>query len=87
MILSREGAQPQVSKFFFKVVVQSVLFFSEETWVVAPLIGRFLGGFQYQEARRLTGQLPQRALDGELACTLEEAARVEARFEPMETYI
>ena len=43
-ILSREGARPQVSGFFFKDVVQSVLLFGAETWVVNPRMGRVLGG-------------------------------------------
>ena len=33
-ILSREGAVPRVSSFFFKAVVQVVLLFRAETWVV-----------------------------------------------------
>ena len=44
-ILSREGARPQVSRFFFKYVVQSVLLFGAETWVVNPCIRRVLGRF------------------------------------------
>ena len=35
-ILSREGAASQVSGFFFKAVVQAVLIFGAETWVVTP---------------------------------------------------
>ena len=43
-IISREEAALRVSKFFFKLVVQSVLLFGTETWVVTPLMGRVLGG-------------------------------------------
>ena len=57
-ILSREGARPPVSGFFFKAAVQSVLLFGADTWVVAPCMGRVLGGFQYQVDRRLTRKLP-----------------------------
>ena len=53
-IMSREGASPRVSGFFFKAVVQSVLLFGAETWVVTPHMGRVLGGFQDQVARWLT---------------------------------
>ena len=35
-ILSREGAEPRVSVFFFVAVVQSVLLFRKETWVFTP---------------------------------------------------
>ena len=39
-ILSRDGADPRVYGFFFKAVVQAVLLFSSETWVVTPRMGR-----------------------------------------------
>ena len=81
------GLRPQVSGFFFKVVLQSVFLFSAETWVVILHMGRVLGGFQDQVARRLTGRLPRRRLDRRQEYTLVEAAREEAGFEPMETYI
>ena len=45
-ILSREGARPQVSGFFFKSVVQLVLIFGAETWVVTSRMGWVLGVFQ-----------------------------------------
>ena len=50
-ILSREGAKPWFSRFFFKAIIQSVFLFSAEKWVVTPFMGRVLGGFQYQVAR------------------------------------
>ena len=54
-ILIREGAEPQVSRFFFKSFVQAVLLFVLDAWMVTPRMGRSLGGFQDQLARRLTG--------------------------------
>ena len=59
-ILIREGARPRVSRFFFKAIVKSVLFFYAETWVANPHMRRVLGGFQDQVARRLTGRLKRR---------------------------
>ena len=56
-ILIREGAAPRVYYFFFMAVVQAVLFFGAENWVVTPRIGKALWGFQIQVARRLTGRL------------------------------
>ena len=53
MILSREGVRLWVSGFIFKYVINTVLLFGAETWVVTPHMGRFLGGFQYQATRRL----------------------------------
>ena len=53
-----------MSGFFFKAVIQAVLLFVLETWVVTPCMGRDLGGFQDQVARRMMGQPPQRKPDG-----------------------
>ena len=86
-ILSRKGARPRMSVFFFKDVVQLVLLFGVETWVVTPCMGRVLGGFQDHVERRLMEQLPLRILEGRWEYTSEEVAREEAGFEPMETYI
>ena len=69
-ILSREGASLRVYTFLFKAVVQLVLIFGAETWVVNLLMGRVLGVFQDQVERRLTGQLQRRKLDGNLGVHL-----------------
>ena len=42
-ILRREGAEPRVSGFYFKALVQEVLYFVLETWVITPRMGRALG--------------------------------------------
>ena len=63
-ILSRDGAAPWVYGFCFKDVVQAVLLFGAETWVVNPRMGNDLGGFLNQVERRLTGQIPCRTPDG-----------------------
>ena len=44
-ILSREGATKQVSRDFFKAVVQQVLLFGSETWVVLPRMEWALSSF------------------------------------------
>ena len=44
-ILSREGATKRVSGNFFKVVVQQVLLFGAETWVVSPMMEWALSAF------------------------------------------
>ena len=53
-ILSREGAEPLVSGFFFKAVVQAVFLFGSETWVVTPRMGRSMRGFQDQVMQQMT---------------------------------
>ena len=74
LILSRVGAVPRVSGFFFKAVVQAVLIFGSETWVVNPCKVKALGGSQDQVARRLTGKLPRRTLYGKCTYTLAATA-------------
>ena len=64
-ILSREGATPRVSGSFFKGVVQQVLLFGAETWVVTPKMYRALSGFLHGAARRLTGRKARRERYGE----------------------
>ena len=49
-ILSREGVTPQVSGLFFKVVIQAVVLFGADAWVVTPRMVTALGGFQTQVA-------------------------------------
>ena len=86
-ILSREGAEPQVSGLFFKSVVQEVLLFGLGTYVVTPRMGRSLGGFQYQVARRMAGRLPRRKPDRKWTYTSAATSREDSRFQTMEEYI
>ena len=67
-------------RLYFKDVVQAVLLFGSETWVVTSRMGRSLGGFQDQVARRLTGRLPRRKPDRKWNYTSLETAMEEAGF-------
>ena len=49
---------------FFKAVLQQVLMFGAETWVVSPIMEQALSAFIHGAARRLTGRQPQRGRDG-----------------------
>ena len=44
-ILSWEGADPKVSGHFYKAVVQAVVLFGVETWVLTPRMERALDSF------------------------------------------
>ena len=63
-ILSREGVAMRVPSFFLKAMVQAVLLFGADTWVVISSMGKALGGFHTHVERRLTGWLLWRTLDG-----------------------
>ena len=64
-ILRREGATPRISGFFFKAMVQQVLLFGAETWVVTPKMERALSRFLHRAVRRLTGRQTRREKDGD----------------------
>ena len=57
-IPSREGATKRVSGNFFKAVVQQVLLFGAETWVVSPRMERALSAFIHGAAIWITGRPP-----------------------------
>ena len=57
-ILIREGADEQTSGQIYLAVVQSVLLYGSETWVLTPRMKRVLGGFHHRVACRLTGRKP-----------------------------
>ena len=80
-VLSREGADKRVSGNFFKAMVQAVLLFGAETWVLTPRIERALDRFMHGAARRITGKQPRRGGDGQWTHPpLKEVMR-EAGFE------
>ena len=86
-ILSRRVARLQVSEFYLKAVVQSVLMFGAEKLLVNPQLRQVLGGFQEQVARRLMKRMSRWGLEGRWEYTSEKAAREEVGFELVETCI
>ena len=77
-ILRREGATPRILGSFFKAVVQQVMLFRAETWVVTPKMERALRGFLHGAVRRLTGRQARRAKNGEWYYPSLEGAMREA---------
>jgi hypothetical protein len=57
-VLTREGATSRVCGMFYKAVVQSVLLYGCETWVITSQVLKVLEGFHHRVARRLTGKRP-----------------------------
>ena len=55
-ILIRERAHLKISGHFFKAVVQAVLIFGSEKWILNPRMERALSSVQHRVARRLTGR-------------------------------
>lgn len=55
-VLAREGATPRISSKFYVAVVQSVLLYGTETWVITDRIRMALERFHHQAARMLAGK-------------------------------
>ena len=86
-ILCREGATKRVSGNFFKAVVQQVLLFGAEIWVVSPIMERALSVFIHGEARRLTGKQPLKGRDGKWHYPSLEGVMKEAGLTDVRTSI
>ena len=63
-ILGWEGTFPRVLGVLFKAVVQAVLLFGSETWVLTPRMGRALRSFHHRVTRRITVRPPNQWEDG-----------------------
>ena len=59
-VLIREGADARTSGQIYLAVVQSVMLYGLETWVMTPHIGRILGGFHQRVDCRLKGKQRQK---------------------------
>ena len=44
---------------FYLAIVQAILLFGAETWVVTPHIGQLLRGFHHRVERRILGKQPR----------------------------
>ena len=53
-MIIREGTDTRTLGRIYVAVVQVVIMYRPETWVITPHIGRVLGKFSYRVARRLT---------------------------------
>eukprot|EP00978_Attheya_sp_CCMP212_P003779 scaffold8023_cov54-Attheya_sp.AAC.7 len=56
LILARDGATPRVSGMFYKAVVQSILLFGSETWVMTNPMLKALESFHRWVDRRISGK-------------------------------
>ena len=77
----------KVSGHFFKVLVEAVLLFGAETWVLTPRMDRYLSSFQHRVVRRIIGRQPRRRGGGILDYTPLVAAMAEAGFEDIRAYV
>ena len=86
-VISMEGAKKWVSGNFFKAVVQQVLLFGAETWLVSPMMERALSAFIHGAARRLTGRQPRKGRGGKWHYPSLEGAMKESGITDVRTSI
>ena len=72
---------------FFKAVVQQVMQFGAETWVVSPIMERALSAFIHGATRRLMGRQPRKGRDGKWHYPSLEGAMKEAGLTDVRTSI
>ena len=85
-VLVRDGANPKCMAMFYKAVVQSVLLYGCETWVISDRMKKTLEGFHTRAARRITGIMPRR-LGGEWVYPSTTTVLKKAGMFSMEHYI
>ena len=77
-MLGIEGTDAQTLLILYVAVVQALLLYRLERWVMSLLIGKNLGGFHNRADNILTGHQPQRVLGGRWLYPLLEEAMAEA---------
>ena len=87
LVLIREGADAQTLGRIYVVVVQAVVLYRSEKWVMTPHIGRFGDRLDQRVAHRLTGRQPRRGRDSGWVYPPLEEAMVEAGLKEVETYV
>ena len=76
----------QTSGMFYATVVQAILLYGLETWIMSPWIGKALGGFHHRVVWRLTGWMPQRNFDGTWTYLPLGEEMAEVGVQEVETY-
>ena len=86
-ILDREGEDLRTSGHLYLAVVQAIMLFGAETWVITLRIGRLLGSFHHGESRKMAGMKIWRRMYRFCAYPQLEYAMWLVGFEDMESYI
>ena len=86
-LLSREGADAGTLGHIYLAVVQLVLLYGSETWVLTPHMHRMWNGFHHRVACILTGRQPWKGQDKGWVYPPLEDAMVEAGLQEVETYV
>ena len=86
-VLGQEGADSQTSVMLYTAVVQVVLLYRSESWVMSLRICKALGGFHRQIIQQLTGRMPYWGGGGKWFYPPPGEAMAEAGLQDIETYV
>ena len=86
-ILSMERADARTSGHNYLAVVQLVMIYGSDTWILTPRIKRVLGRFHHSVYLRLTGRQPWKGREVGWFYPPLEYVMVEAGLTEVETYI
>ena len=86
-VLIRESTYARILGRINVVVVQVVLLYRSETWVLTPHIGRLMGGFHHRVASRLKGRQYCRGRDGGWLYPILEEAMAKSGLQKVMAYI
>ena len=72
---------------FYKVIVQAVLFFRLEMWVLTPCMDQAMGSFHHRGVQQITLRKPMSQEEGGWEYSMLATAMGEAGFEEIRVYI
>ena len=86
-ILSRDGAAPRVMGRFYLALVQSVLLYGSETWVLTDPMLEVLRTFHHRSARYISRMFIRKGANEQWVCPPSKDVLEKAGLLPIETYI
>jgi hypothetical protein len=86
-VLRSEGMKPRAMGYFYKAIVQSVLLYSSETWVVSDTHLRQFRSFHSRVGRHLTGRHIRPLEDGSWFCPPTDEVLNDAGLQTIDEYI
>ena len=86
-VLRSEGVRPKAMGYFYKAVVQAILLYGSETWVVSDSLMKRLRSYHSRVARYLTGKHIRQNADGSWFCPPTTGVLEEAGLETVDEYI
>ncbi len=87
-VLRRENAPPRVSAEFYKAIVQSVLLYGSETWVLSPAVMARLEGYHIRTAYWIAKRhVPRRGPNLQWVYPCSEAVLEECGMHTIQHYI